>query len=111
MLERWEDLVHLEELDLSKDQIFEIRECINYNKIKKEDTDPHQRAKMAQYIMDVENEKTRDEEKSFLRFDRARDKIQTLKDKINNENEDTAILKPFVDDQTEDFDSLNLQRQ
>ena len=45
--------------------------------------------------MDVENKKTRDEEKSFLRFDRARDKIQTLKDKINNE--DTAILKPFVD--------------
>lgn len=41
MLERWEDMVHLEELYLNKEQLTQIRECISYNKIKKEDTDAH----------------------------------------------------------------------
>lgn len=74
-----------------------IRECISYNKIKKEDTDPHQRAKLVQQMMDAEDEKARLEEKSSFRFDRARNKIQILKDKVDAE-------------ETESDEDLNLQR-
>ena len=59
-------------------------------------------------MIDEEEEKTRDLEKASFRFDIARDKIQTLKDKINDDQAKiTPILKAFVDDSTENLESLN----
>ena len=108
MLERWEDMVHLEELGLSNEQLNEIRECINYNKIKKEDTDAHQRAKLVQQMMEEEEKKANQEEKASFTFDRARDKIQILKDRVNSD--DVDVVLPFEDGDTKDLQSLNLQR-